>query len=154
MKAINIMLFLFILNVVISIVGGLHIYNMDITGSYEYDEIQSDLGTSTTDVSFYTYFAGTAVFILVGSTLLGATFSWLSGGKVVTAAGAVYGFFGGLMTTTFINSYRILWNIVENVPQQLQGGVSIVVGLFIAVTAFMFLIGFVQLIVGGIEQFS
>jgi hypothetical protein len=58
------------------------------------------------------------------------------------------------MTTTFISSYSILWALVGQVPAEVQGGVAIVVGLFLAVTGFMFILGFMQLIVGGIAQYQ
>ena len=150
MKAINVMLFLFIFNVVVSIVGGLHIYNMGMASEkYDYEQIED----STTD--FNSFFVGAGVVgALLGGATLGALISLASAGKLQTSTGVAYGFFISLMGVTFLNSYSILWTITESVPQELQGGVTIVVGIFIAITAVMFLIGLMQLIVGGVDQYT
>jgi len=144
------MLFLFIFNVVVSIVGGLHIYNMGMASEkYDYEQIED----STTD--FNSFFVGAGVVgALLGGATLGALISLASAGKLQTSTGVAYGFFISLMGVTFLNSYSILWTITESVPQQLQGGVTIVVGIFIAITAVMFLIGLMQLIVGGVDQYT
>jgi hypothetical protein len=154
MKAINVMLFLLIFNVVISLVGGLHIYNMNVSSEeYDYEDLEDESQSSDT---FNTFFiGGTTVGILVGGAVAGGLISGLiSGGRIRTAEGAAYGFFAALMTTTFISSYSILWTLVGQVPTEVQGGVAIVVGLFLAVTGFMFILGFMQLIVGGIAQYQ
>ena len=144
------MLFLFIFNVVVSIVGGLHIYNMGMASEkYDYEQIED----STTD--FNSFFVGAGVVgALLGGATLGALISLASAGKLQTSTGVAYGFFISLMGVTFLNSYSILWTITESVPQELQGGVTIVVGIFIAITAVMFLIGMMQLIVGGVDQYT
>lgn len=120
------------------------------SGDYDYEE----LSDSTTSFNGF-FIGGTVAAALIGGTTVGAVvLGVLSGGKMTTSTAAAYGFFVTLMGITFISSYNILWTIVDSTPQEIQGGVSIVVGLFIAITAVMFLIGLMQLIVGGIEQYT
>jgi len=172
MKAVNIMLFLLIFNVVVSLVGGLNIYNMGMSSSeYDYEALadestspqrDKDAGggifSSFTDANFgfNTFFiGGTTVAILIGGAIAGATIGGLvTGGRLKTSEGAAYGFFGSIMTITFISSYSILWTIVEQIPDEIQTGAAVAVGLFLAITGFMFILGFMQLIVGGIAQYQ
>lgn len=143
MKIFEIMMFLLIFNIVISVVGAMNIYNIDnanspIQSNYDTD----DLGGPQ---AIY-YFIGTGSTIFILGTLMGAIGGYFVN-KVLTVEGVVYAFFVGLITSVFTTSSGILWSIT----QIYEGyGLEWIVGLFIAVCGVLFAFGLVQLARGGI----
>ena len=158
MKVFNIMMFLLIFNVVISLVGYLHIYDMEVSGqspgSTTLDDLSNPSNADKGDSGGAIWlFLGTSAYALLVGAIAGAV-----GGyyilRVPTAEGASYGFFATLISIIFINSYRVLWSIVNFVTDaELRMGVSVIVGLFLAICGVLFAFGFLQLIRGGIEHY-
>lgn len=146
MKAFNVMMFLLIFNVVISLIGFLHIYQMGDIGAYNVESMATARGEST-----IWFFLGQSAIILFMGAIAGAVAgAYLM--KIPTSEGAAYGFFGTLIGIIFIGSYNILWSLVRYVPKQAQPGVAIIVGLFLGITGIMFAFGFLQLVRGGIKS--
>ena len=147
MKALDIMIFLLIFNVMVSVVGALSIYNMGL-------EPSSDTGLGAEDLegnTNYYHFIGGLAGVMIGGAISGAFIGVIANRPI--AEGAAYGFFAGLITSVFYNSYQILTSIILVVPTEAQMGVSIIVGLFLAITGLMFALGFMQLIRGGVESY-
>jgi len=152
MKAVTIMLFLVIFNIVISAIGLLHIYNMG--GSFE------DTNVSGVNASLISHNSGENSLFVFGITLagttivggiLGASYSILT--KQPASEGIAYGTFGGLVTGVFISSYNILWSIVNIVPPYARLGAGVIIGIFLGITGLLFIIGFIQLIRGGMKTY-
>jgi len=158
MKVFNIMMFLLIFNVVISLVGYLHIYNMEIVGQSPNSATLEDLSNpSNADKED----SGGAIWLFLGPSAYALFLGSIAGAvggyyllRVPTAEGAAYGFFASLIGIIFINSYRVLWSIVNFIPdEQVRAGASVIVGLFLAICGVLFAFGFLQLVRGGIEHY-
>jgi len=150
MNAVKIMLFLLIFNISLSLVSGLYIYNMQTTGDEKFsmEEIEEHSG----ETSIW-YFVGGATFAtIVGGAVAGAVIGYV-GGKIPTAEGIAYGVFAGTIIGVFITSTSILSNIVNMVPPFARGGVSVIVGLFLGITGLLIIIGYIQLIKGGMKSY-
>jgi len=142
------MLFLLIFNVMISVVGagGLSIYNIGVepTNEYEADSVGSN------DPDKFMFLGGVALSILLLGPITGS-FIGIVTGKPVSEY-AAYGFFGALISVVFVSTYGILTSIISVIPDSAKFGAQIVIGLFVGISGFMFLLGYMQLIRGGIES--
>jgi hypothetical protein len=143
------MMFLLIFNVAISITGTLHIYNLDTEGGLPQNATAEDLQDS-----------GGGLWIFLGQSLTALIVGALAGAvggyyllRVPTAEGAAYGFFGTFIVLIFTNTIRVLWSIVAWVPSEFQGGVAIVVGLFLGLSGLLCALGFLQMIRGGFATY-
>jgi len=144
-KALNVMMFLLIFNVSISLVGALSIYHLGIGVENQYDVSQID-----PEAGMY-MFIGDAMAIMITFAIGGAILGAIA--RRPLSESAAYSFYAGLITTVFVTSYRVLGNIINVVPIEAQFGVTIVVGLFLGITGIMFALGFMQLIRGGVESY-
>lgn len=149
MKVFNIMMFLLIFNVAISVVGSLHIYNMGTVGVLPNEKSLADVRNPLEGIWI---FLGQSAYALFIGTIAGALIGYY-GAKIPTTEGMAYGFFAGLITSVFISSTNVLWRIVDMVPGYAQGGIAIVVGLFLGICGILFAFGFLQLVRGGISSY-
>lgn len=145
MKALNVMMFLLIFNVCISLVGALSIYHMGIGVENQYDVEQ--VNPQSGMYMFIGDAMGTMIIFAVGGAILGAI------ARRPLSESAAYSFYAGLITTVFITSYRVLGSIINVVPSEAQLGATVIVGLFLGITGIMFALGFMQLIRGGVESY-
>ena len=149
MKLFQIMMFLVIFNVAITVTGSLNIYKLDTEGGLPQDATTDDLENR----EGLWVFLGQSITMLIAGAIAGAV-----GGhyalRVPTAEGAAYGFFGIFIVMVFAHTIRVLWAIVDWVPSPYQGGVAIVVGLFLAMSGLLCAIGFLQLIRGPISGYA
>lgn len=145
MKAINIMMFLLIFNVTISIVGGLNIYHMGIgvENQYDIENVKMENGMYM--------FIGDAMAIMITFAIGGAILGAIA--RRPLSESAAYSFFAGLITTVFVTSYRVLGTIANTVPAEAQLGVNVILGLFMGITGIIFALGFMQMIRGGVESY-
>lgn len=141
-------MFLIIFNVAISITGQLHIYNLNTEGALPQDKTASDLAERQ---GMY-IFLGQTIGALIAGALAGAVGGYLTM-RVPTAEGAAYGFFAVFIGIVFTNTIRVLWTIVDWVPTPYQGGIAIVVGLFLAMSGLLIALGFLQLVRGGMASY-
>ena len=146
MRALDIMIFLLIFNVMISLVGALSIYNMNLEPS----ESQLTAEGMRNNQDIYAFIGGLAGVMIVSA--VGGAFIGVIANRPI-AEGASYGFFAGLISSVFVSSYGVLSQLIQVVPAGAQQGVQIVVGLFLAITGLMFALGFMQLIRGGVESY-
>ena len=89
MKAQEIMMFLLIFNLCISLVGFLHIYNLGINVNETYNVSNYDADASTENIAFS--LLGTTFAIVITGVVAGAMTSWLT--RIPTDAGIAYGIF-------------------------------------------------------------
>jgi len=145
LKAINIMMFLLIFNVTISIVGGLNIYHMGIgvENQYDIENVRMENGMYM--------FIGDAMAIMITFAIGGAILGAIA--RRPLSESAAYSFFAGLITTVFVTSYRVLGTIANTVPAEAQLGVNVILGLFMGIMGIIFALGFMQMIRGGVESY-
>lgn len=122
---------------------------MNVQGRYNLVDLEEGRGGE----SAVWFFLGTSAVVLITAAIAGAV-----GGayflKIPTSEGAAYGFFGTLLGLIFINSYDILWALVDYAPQPAQFAVGVVVALFLGITGVMFALGYLQLIRGSIQTMA
>lgn len=152
MKAIDIMLFLLLFNVMISVVGaaGLNIYGLGVEPEDEKFDAENLAEGNTGDKAYYYFIGGFGAALLVVGTGIGAVVGVATGRP--TAEYAAYGFFAALVTAIFVSSYSILSSIAMVIPENARFGVQIVIGLFIGISGIMVALGFMQLIRGGVSS--
>lgn len=152
MKAIDIMLFLLLFNVMISVVGaaGLNIYRLGVEPEDEKFNAENLAEGNTGDKAYYYFIGGFGAALLVVGTGIGAVVGVATGRP--TAEYAAYGFFAALVTAIFVSSYSILSSISMVIPENARFGVQIVIGLFIGISGIMVALGFMQLIRGGVSS--
>lgn len=154
MRAVKIMVFLLLVNISVTMVGALNIYNIDdldeksdIEGSYN----ASELGEASGENAIWFFLGQSAITLMSGAILGAVAGSYLL--KIPTSLGAAYGFFASLITLVFLQSYSILWQIVNFMPEGAKFGAQLIVGLFLGVCGLMFALGFLQLVAGGIKSY-
>lgn len=154
MRAVKIMVFLLLVNVSVTMVGALNIYNIDdleeepdIEGSYDAEE----LGEAQGENAIWFFIGQSAVTLMAGAILGAVSGSYLL--KIPTSLGAAYGFFASLITIVFLQSYSILWQIVNFMPEGAKFGAQLIVGLFLGICGLMFALGFLQLVSGGLKRY-
>lgn len=152
MKALDIMIFLLIFNVMISLVGaaGLNIYRLGVEPGDSKYEAENVAEGNTGDRAYYYFIGSFGAALLAVGTGLGAVIGLATGRP--TAEYAAYGFFATLVAVLFVSSYSILSSIAMVVPESARFGVQVVIGLFIGISGIMVALGFMQLIRGGVES--
>lgn len=152
MKAIDIMLFLLLFNVMISVVGaaGLNIYRIGVEPEDSKYDAENLAEGNTGNKGYYYFIGGFGATLLGIGTGLGAVVGLVSGRP--TAEYAAYGFFAALVAAIFVSSYSILSSISIVIPESARFGVQIVIGLFIGISGIMVALGFMQLIRGGVSS--
>lgn len=142
MKAYEVMAFLLVFNLSISIIAVLSIYNMGINVQSEYDVSQYEASAADTEklafrilaINLITFTAGIVAGALIGSWVL----------KIPADSGAAYGAFTGVFWGSCYNAMSIIWNIGEG-----QVGVMVIVFAFTLLTGVVFFVGLMQLVRGG-----
>jgi len=151
MKIYEIMMFLLLFNVVISLVGALNIYHMGDPGIGE-DELEGFVNTES-EGALWVFLGQSAIAMFTG-TVAGALIGFY-GARIPTSEGMAYGFFATLIGLIFVSSSSVLWQITMFVPEAglARYYVQVMVGLFLAVCGVLFAIGFLQLVRGGISSY-
>lgn len=142
MKAYEIMTFLLIFNLSISVITVLSIYDVGVSVDSSYDTSQYDASSSQTEtlafqilsINLITFTAGIVAGALVGSWVL----------KIPADSGAAYGAFTGVFWGAAYNAMSIIWRIGEG-----QTGIMIIVFVFTILTGVVFFVGLMQLVRGG-----
>lgn len=149
MKAYEIMMFLLLVNVSLSLVGGLGIYNFGFTQGYDTgDDTYNVTGTATqASDSLASRFLGQTILALVVGAIGGAIFAKLLGG-VPSDSAVAYNIFASVYWASTLSALSILWTIVASIGSVNIGVVSLLV-IFIMVAGVSFVTGFLQLVRGG-----
>lgn len=145
MKAYQLMMFLLLFNICISVVSVLSIYRAPVvTVGDEYDVTTGVTETSSTgpQVRFF----GSLIVGVVTGIIAGAIISYLT--NIPADAAFAYSLFG---STFWSIAYSAVASIGEIYPNNV--GVSVVIGIFIIVLAGTFAAGIAQLIRGGWKSF-
>jgi len=146
MKFKEIFMFLLLFNIALSIIAFLHVYNVGV-------DVDTDLSAEDYATFSMTTFIGTQIFALAGSAVAisAATYYF---GRVSADSAAVYGIFGGVILTTFINTTGLLSKIVLITPESFRIGVAIPLAVFVAVSGLIFVFSFMQIVKGGWASFE
>ena len=142
MKAYEVMAFLLVFNLSISIIATLSIYNMGINVRSDYDVSQYEATAADTEklafrilaINLITFTAGIVAGALIGSWVL----------KIPADSGAAYGAFTGVFWGACYNAMSIIWNVGEG-----QVGVMVIIFAFTLLTGVVFFVGLMQLVRGG-----
>jgi len=147
MKAQEIMMFLLLFNLTISLVGGLHIYNMGITVNETYN-VSEFAASDDTQIAVWRLLGESILSILAGATAGALLASWTA--KIPSDAGAAYGVFAGLFTSITLRAASTLWNLAY-MPGATEYNIAIlmIIVIFLGVTGIIFVMGLLQMIRGG-----
>lgn len=137
MRAINIMMFLLLFNLSISIVGALNIYPSYTSVGPDYDVSSANAG----DAALSRFF-GSIIVASIGGIIAGSIIAYLT--KLPAASVLAYTIMTGDFWVITSNAFQVLWQIGgENTGMFV---VLIVLGI---ITGFSFLAGIMQMITGG-----
>lgn len=142
MKAYEIMSFLLIFNLSISVIAILSIYNLGVTVGSDYDVSQYESTASDTEKLAFRFLAINLVSFTAGIVAGALIGSWVL--KIPADSGAAYGAFTGVFWGACYNAMSVIWNIGEG-----QVGVMVIVFVFTALTGVVFFVGLMQLVRGG-----
>lgn len=144
MKAYEIMAFLLVFNLSISIVTTLSIYNLgtEVEAGSTYDVSQYEASATDTQrlafrilaIDLVAFTAGIVAGALIGSWVL----------KIPADSGAAYGAFTGVFWGAAYNAMSIIWNVGEG-----QIGIMVLVFVFTILMGVVFFVGLMQLVRGG-----
>jgi len=144
MKAYEVMAFLLIFNLSISVIAVLSIYNLgvEVQPGEDYDVSQYEASAADPEklafrvlaINLVTLTAGVVAGALIGSWVL----------KIPADSGAAYGAFTGVFWGAAYNASSIIWAIGVGKP-----GVMVIVFIFIVLTGVVFFVGLMQLVRGG-----
>jgi len=142
MKAYEIMAFLLIFNLSISVIAVLSIYNMGITVGSDYNVSHYEATASVTQKLAFQFLAVNLITMTAGVVAGALLGSWIL--KIPADSGAAYGAFTGVFWGACYNAMSIIWNVGEGYP-----GVMIVVFIFTVLSGVVFFVGIMQLVRGG-----
>jgi len=142
MKAYEVMTFLLVFNLSISVIAVLSIYNMGVSVDDDYDVSQYEASASDPQalafrvlaVTLSTFTAGLVAGALIGSWVL----------KIPADSGAAYGAFTGVFWGAFLNASSIIWSVGKG-----HLGVMIIIFIFTVLSGVIFFVGLMQLVRGG-----
>ena len=145
MKAYQLMMFLLLLNLSISLIGVLNIYNPDAipTTSSDYDPSRPD---NVEPLSVADKFFGSLLTSVVIGTIAGAVVSYFT--KVPADSAFAYSLFATSFWAIAYNALSFIWEIYPN-----NAGIGVIIVIFTIVLAGTFAAGLAQLIRGGWKSF-
>jgi len=147
MKAQEIMMFLLIFNLVVSLVGGLHIYNTTTKVPDEFN-VSNYEPSEDNELNVWRFLGENIIVILMGAIGGALLASWTA--KIPSDAGAAYGVFGTLFVSVMIRSSATLWRLAY-LPGATEYNIAILmlIFIFLGVTGIIFAMGLLQMIRGG-----
>lgn len=146
MKAYEIMAFLLIFNLSISVISVLSIYNLGITVGSDYDTSQYKASADDPEKLAFRNLAIDLVAITAGVVAGALIGSWVL--KIPADSGAAYGAFTGVFWGSCYNSMSIIWSIGAGLEEG-QVGVMVIVFIFTVLSGVVFFVGLMQLVRGG-----
>lgn len=140
MKAYQMMMFLLIFNLTISLVGALHIYNMEFGVDDNYD-VEGTSGTTINDRFFGRMLITSFLGAIAATVISFAT-------KIPADAAFAYSLFAS-------SFWGIAWQALDVITAigGYSTGIWIVVGIFIILLGGVFVVGLAQLIRGGWKSY-
>lgn len=142
MKAYEVMAFLLIFNLSISVIATLHIYNMGVSVDETYNVSEYEASASTTQDLAFRVLAIDLVAMTAGVVAGALIGSWVL--KIPADSGAAYGAFTGVFWGAAYNTLDILWRVGEG-----KVGIMVVVFVFTILLGVIFFTGLMQLVRGG-----
>jgi len=150
MKAMEAMLYLFIFNLIVIIITGLGIFDITMStgaqGYVSYNVLLSgdaDIGTM--------FYLTWEIWSFLGFGAVGGALASVLNIKVKASSAAAYSAFGGLLTAVFVKSVVLFGTITSNISDEhARGAVLVIVSIFLMISGIMFIIGYIQLVRGGL----
>jgi len=144
MKAYEVMAFLLVFNLSISVIATLSIYNMgvEVQPGEDYDVSQYEASASDPEKLAYRVLSITLITMTAGVVAGALIGSWVL--KIPADSGAAYGAFTGVFWGAFLNASSIIWNVGEG-----HVGVMIIIFIFMVLSGVVFFVGLMQLVRGG-----
>lgn len=148
MKAVHIMLFLLLFNLSISIVGTLNIYNLGVDVPEDFrqgsvESYESTTGRRDIRLEFFVIVAESLIFGMVAGSIM----TYFT--KIPADKAYVYSVFFSSYWAMAWSSSSILWNLGSD-----NLGVQTIVVVFAIVLVVMFMIGVMQMPVGGWKSYE
>ena len=148
MKAFQLMVFMMLFNFSVFIVGGLHIYNMNIDPSEASSEYNlAEYSTSSPSSILTSSFLGTIILWAFAAIATATVVSYFTKGKSVD--GVIYGIFGGTywaVTKTAFDTFSSIFPKNEAIDW-----ILVIYGIMLGV---LFVIGLFQMVRGGWEAYQ
>lgn len=141
MKAYQLMTFLLIFNMSISIVAGLGIYNMGLAVDEKYDVTQYEADPTNPESLSFRVLAINLIGLtggVVAGALIGAYLL-----KIPADSGAAYGAFTGVFWSATLSTMAILWNVAGG-----HIGIVVIIVMFFILSGVVFFAGLMQLVRG------
>lgn len=144
MKAYEIMAFLLIFNLSISVITVLSIYNLgvEVRPGADYDVSQYEAEADDPEKLAFRILAVNIIAITAAVVAGGLIGSWVL--KIPADSGAAYGAFTGVFWGACYNAMSIIWNVGQG-----HMGVMVIVFIFTILTGIVFFVGILQLVRGG-----
>lgn len=143
MKAYQIMMFVIIFNMSLSIIGALSIYEPPVSVDDTYD-VNTYRTANAGENLASTLLGGTFVAVIAGAISGALIGSWVL--KIPSSDGAAYGLFATLFWSSFLTASVILFRIGGE-----SKGILIAITVFLLLSGLIFVTGFMQLIRGGFK---
>jgi hypothetical protein len=165
MKAADIMMWLLIFNLVLWLLGGygFNIYNLGNyktgikTDSLDVDEnfvATEDAGARA--LAFFADIAGIGFIALIIAVSTSAVMGYLLA-AMPTPQGLIYGAFSGLFWGSFIKTIQVFFNIFASFKLDPTIKITIFLStffIFLGISVFVFIFGFMQMVTGGWRFFK
>jgi len=146
-KALHVMLFLLLFNLSVSIVGGLHIYNMGVDpGEFTKGNIETYQTASARQDVFANFFI-TALESLIVGIISGSIVSYFT--RIPADKAYVYSIFFSTYFWMGWNSTSIIWSVGSG-----NQGVQMIVIIFSIILIILFMIAIMQMPVGGWKSYE
>ena len=150
MKAYQLMMFMLLFSLSISVINVLHIYNMEsvidpseVNANYNVADYEASAGGDSVAMRFF----GDLITGVVIGAVIGGIVSYFT--KVPADAAFAYSLFGGSFWGIALNALDTIWRI-----QPENAGIMVVVFIFAAALGATFVVGILQLIRGGWEAYT
>jgi len=160
-KAFNIMIFLLIFNMSISLISAIPV-DRDADGVLESGIFEMGLSTNSSyDVTEYenvgpadivVRFIATSILGIAGGIIGGAALSWVA--NVPADSSIAYGAFVGTFWSQTLNSFWILWNLGATRGGIVQDIMMYFLFIFGAIIGVVFVAGMIQLVKGGWKSYK
>jgi len=153
MKAYQIMMFLLLFNLSISLVSALNIYNIGIAitnEDYDVEDYDAAVGAGENDKIVWRFIGATITGMVTGA-IAGAVVAYLT--RVPADSGVAYGIFTGTFWGITYSAVAIFWDIARVPTGGANVGLLMLIFIFVGIIAVIFVTGLLQLIRGGWKSY-
>jgi len=152
MKAYQIMMFLLLFNLSVSMISALSIYNIGVAVDEEYDvtNYEGDVSPRESDIIAWRFLGATLTGLVTGA-IAGAVVAYFT--RVPADSGVAYGIFTGTFWGIAYSAIAIFWDIASVPTGGANLALMMLVFIFIGILGVVFAVGLLQLIRGGFKSY-